>query len=317
MPILNLLVMFLSALVLIKSVDWFMDSTSKLAHHFKISTYTISFFLIAIATSLPETIVGITSALNKNSLLSFGNIVGANIALLTLVISIPVLINSSISTRAILRSKDMYVAFILALLPHALILDGVLSRTDGLILLVMYTFYAYFTFRESKGLELIIEKLEHINIWKQVSIFILSLLLLLLASDIIVKQALSLSSQLGLSITFIGLTLTAMGTTLPETVFAIGAVKGRYQQQVLGNILGSVVANSTMVLGIASILYPINISPITNGKLSAIIFFVITLIFFIAFAKSKENITRLEAFILLSIYFIFLFIEYQFSGLGR
>lgn len=311
----NLLLIIGAAFVLIKAVDLFIESSSKLAQHYKISAYTISFFLVAIATSLPETVIGVTAALSNNSLLSYGNAIGSNIALVTLVIALPVLFSSGISTRTILRSKDIYFSIIFALVPIALILDGVLSRIDGGALLIGYAIYGFSTVRQARGLERIKESLEQTNVWKQAVIFVIGLILLLGSSEVIVQSAIKLSVEMGLTLTFIGLTLTAIGTSLPEIAFAMGAIKGRHQQEILGNIVGSVVANSTLVLGITSIINPIILAPLNTNKLSTISFLVISLVMFVLFAKSEEKIKKIEAFILLCLYAVFVVVEYQFSGI--
>lgn len=315
MTILSIALIIVAALVLIKAVDWFIESSSQLAQHFGISSYTVSFFLVAAATSLPETVVGITSALERNPLLGYGTVIGSNIALLTLIISVPVLLSVGISTRTILRSKDMYITVVFALLPIALILDADLNITDGFILLAAYIIYTISVIRESTGLEKLLEEFTHVNYWKQCTIFIVSLLLLLGASEIMVKSALRLSFELGLTVTFVGLTITAIGTSLPEIAFAIGAIKGKHQQEILGNIIGSVVANSTLVLGLIAVIHPIVITPITPVKFIAIIFLVLSLILFVGFARSEEKISKFEALLLFLIYIVFLVMEYNYSNL--
>ena len=311
------MLILIASIILIQAVKLFIDSSSKLSRHFGISAYTISFLIIAVATSLPEVVVGITSAIDKNPILSFGNAIGSNVALLTLVIAFPVLFatEKGISTRTILHSKDAYYSTFFALLPIALIVDGELTKIDGIILLSAYIFYFIMVWRRSSPIEHLLEHFEGINVWKEAFFFFLSLLLLLGASELIVKAALSLSIQLHWGLTFVGLTITAIGTSLPEIAFTLGASKRRFQQEVLGDVVGSIVANSTLVLGITSVIYPIKI---TDGEIgfSSLLLFVSIMLIFLRFTRTREKIDKFEAFVLLTMYFVFVGTEYylQVSG---
>lgn len=299
----------IASLVLIKSVELLVNSSWEMARRFRVSDYAISFFLVAIATSLPEIVVGITAAMSKNSILSFGNAIGSNVALVTLIIAIPVLINSGISTRILIHTKDAYVATIFSVLPLALIFDGNLSRFDGGILLALYGVYMFFVLRRGDRPEEEERSVETVNLWRNVSLFIFSLLLLFVASEAIVRGALSLSASLNLNLGFVGLTITAIGTSLPEIAFAIGVVRTKHQFEVLGNAVGSVVANSTVVLGLTAIVEPI---VLTNSGMgfSSLLFSVFAALLFLRFVRTKESISTGEALILLLVYALFVAAEY-------
>jgi cation:H+ antiporter len=307
--LINLSIIIISSVVLIKAVTLFIRSTAKIAHHFKISGYTISFLLIAIATSLPETVVGITSALEGNPVLSYGNALGSNIALLTIIVAIPSLINSGLKTREIYRTHDIYYTALFSLLALVLSLDGTLSRIDGIALLVSYTIYILAVLRRSHGIESLFDSLERINIWKEFVLFTIALILLLVASDGIVTSAVNLSQALGLGLAFIGLTLTAIGTSLPEIAYSIGAVKSHKENDVLGDVIGSVVANSTLVLGITSVIHPITL-PSLELSISSVSFMLVSLLLFLVFASTNRRLEKYEAFILVNIYVLFVIVEY-------
>lgn len=316
--IINLVLILAGSIALVTAVKLFIESSSKIARHWGVSGYTISFLIVAIATSLPEVVVGITSAIANNPILSLGNAVGSNVALLTLVISVPILLNTSpgLSTRSVLHSKDAYYTLFFSLLPIALMLDGTLHRYDGLILLVVYCIYFFIVWKRSKGVEKILEQLEEINVWKQAVVFIGSLLLLLASSEAIVRAAIGLSSGIGLSVAFIGLTITAIGTSLPELAFTIGAAsEGRHQQEILGDVVGSIVANSTVVLGFTAIITPIEI---VNGQFGifTVLSFVFMLLIFLRMIKTREKIDKGEALVLLFMYFGFLAFEFYLQSIG-
>jgi cation:H+ antiporter len=309
----NIGLILISSLILIKAVSMFIRSASKIAHHFKISGYTISFLLVAIATSLPETVVGITSAIEKNPILSYGNALGSNIALLTIIVAIPGLINSGIKTREIYRTHDIYYTALFSLLALSMSLDGQISRMDGVALLVSYIIYIVAVLRRSHGIESLFDTLERINIWKQAVFFTVSLVLLLIASEGIVKGAINLSSSLGLGLAFVGLTVTAIGTSLPEIAYAIRAVKDNKENEILGDVIGSVVANSTLVLGITAVIYPIKL-PSLGMSISSIMFLLISLLLFLIFASTKRRLERFETVILFTLYLVFVAVEFFLQG---
>jgi cation:H+ antiporter len=203
-----------------------------------------------------------------------------------------------------------------ALLPITLIVDGTLTRVDASILLITYFFYFVKVWRRSSQIEHILEQFEGVNIWKEGFFFLLSLVFLLGASELIVYSASTLSLGLGWGLTFVGLTVTAIGTSLPEIAFTLGASRGRYQQEILGDIVGSIVANSTFVLGLTALIHPITI---TNGEVSftSLGLFVVIMLVFLRFTRTKEKIDKFEAAILLMMYFGFIAVEYflQTSGI--
>lgn len=292
----------------------FISSSSKIAHHFKISGYTISFLLVAIATSLPETVVGITSALEGNPILSYGNAMGSNIALLTVIIAIPGILNSGIKTREIFRTNDIYYTALFSLMSLSLTLDGSLSRIDGAALVVAYVVYITVVLRRSHGLESIFDALERVNVWKEAVFFAISLVILLGASEGIVRGAENVSLLLGLSLGFVGLTLTAIGTSLPEIAYAVGAVKEDKEKEVLGDVIGSVVANSTLVLGITSLIYPIDIFSSkmgAGGNYLLIAFMAFTLLTFLRFMKTERRLDKKESIILFLLYLVFIVLQYN------
>lgn len=318
MPLVVSIILILAgSITLVFAVNLFIESSSKIAKKFGVSGYTISFLLVSVATSLPEVVVAVTSALEKTPILSFGDAIGSNVTLVTLVLALPILINTDkgISTRTVLHSKDAYYAILFGILPVLFAIDGTISRVDGIIMLVLYTIYMSVVWRRSKGVEKIIEKIEQVNLWKQFVIFIFSLLLLLGASETIVQTALYLSSSMGWGLAFIGVSMTAIGTSLPEIAFTITAGKGRFHQQILGDIVGSVVANSTAVLGTAAVIYPIQIGG-EIGNVGLIVFFVLIMLLFIGFTRTREKVDKAEAVTLILVYIIFLASQYYLQTSG-
>ncbi len=295
------------SLLLVKSAELMIAASSKLARHFSISEYTISFLVIAFATSLPELMVGIVSALDNNPSLSYGNVLGSNIADLTIIISIPILIGGAISTKEIIKNKDVIFTMFFGTLPLVLMLDGTLSRLDGTILILGYFFYLVLVLRRSTPVEGLIEKIRGTNVLKETGIFIFSVVLLLTSADLIVKVAEQIGILANVPLILIGLTLTAIGTSLPELAFGLKAIKTHHKNEVLGNIVGSVIANSTLVLGVTSIISPISSS--TLAGTSSLGFLIGTLALFSFFSYKGRGLGKVEAAILIMTYIAFVMFE--------
>jgi len=307
--LLNLVLIIGCSLALVKAVKWFIRSTTRISKELRVSGYTISFLLVSIATSLPEIVVGITSAVEDKAILSYGNALGSNIALFTLVIAFAGFMGAGINTERIFRTKDIYFASLFSLVAVALSLDKKINSTTGILLVLIYIIYSVAFIRSSTPLERISEKLETVNLWKQGIIFLFSLILLVAASEGIVAGAVNLSEILNLQLGFIGLSITALGTSLPEIAYSIAALKQNEEDEVLGDVIGSVAANSTIVLGITAIIRPI---VITNGGISIFTyaFAVLTTLLFLGFCKTKKDLNKLESFTLLVVYFGFLISQY-------
>lgn len=306
----NILVIIVSSLVLIKAVKLFVTSTIQLAHVLRISAYTVSFLLVSLGTSLPELFVSITSGIEKNTVLAYGNALGSNVALITLIISLPVLIGRPVSTREVIRSRDIYYSAIFLLLSLGLGLDRVLTRFDGLFLIVCYLFYVQLTVKKASLFESIKMRFETVNALKQLGIFLLSLILLLIASEGIVRSAVEISASLAISMSYIGLTLVAIGTSLPEIAYGLGIINGHKDHgEMMGDIIGSIVANASLILGVAAVLHPIDLRGSKIG-FPTTLFLVSTLLLFLVFSKTDYKINKKEAWVLLTTYILFLAAEY-------
>ncbi len=305
--LLNITAAIFLSILLVKSATWMIRSTSRLAKHFQISEYTVSFLIVAFATSLPELVVGIVSAIDKNPSLSYGNVLGSNIADLTIVLAIPILVGGAISTRDILKNKDIVFGLFFGLLPILLIIDGTLSQVDGLILVASYIFYLFTVFKRSVSIEAFVQQFQQANVIKELLIFIFSVVLMLLSADLLVKIAEGLSLEAKIPLFFVGLTVTALGTSLPELVFGLKAIKTNHKGEVLGTVVGSVIANSTLVLGATSIISPIHRDG--NLGITSVFFLIFTLISFLVLSIINKKLSRIEAVFLLCIYIAFVVVE--------
>lgn len=316
----------LLSLILIKAADGVVISIKHLSKIFKISSFIIATLVLALATSLPELFVGITSSLSQKTSLSFGNIVGANIANLSLIVGMAGIFGGSVAVRKDAHlPKELPLALLAGLLPIILLWDRELSRFDGLLLIVFYFIYASGLFHHGfVGVgRRHLERQEHEAVWhkllrdvevdfggtrKELVRFFVSVAALLLSANFIVQLASNLAQELNIPLFLVGLVVVSLGTTLPELAFSIESIKDREPTLLVGNALGSIIANSTLILGLALVISPVIIAHRREYLLATIIFGV-TIFLFWLFAKSKGRIERWESVVLFFLYLTFIILE--------
>lgn len=299
-----------SCLVLVRSGTWLVRSLSRIAQALKWSEFFVTFCLMAFAASMPDLFVGITSAFHGRPELSFGNIIGANVAKLTFLIGIITLLGAGLVLERMVTKKDSLWTALFAFLPILMISDGSLSRADGIILLVGLGIYLSAIFREKmgKGKIFVIDfggDITQVKLFlRDIGTFLAGLLFLLLSAEGVVWSATSLATLMKVPVFFIGILIVALGTTLPEIVFGIRAVLLKHKEMALGNLMGSVVINSTLVLGLTCLICPLtitNFSPYWAG----IGWTIVAALLFYIFARTGHKITKKEGFSLLLIYILF------------
>lgn len=314
--------LILLCLGLIYSTSLIITSIKKLALKSRLGAYGITAFILAISTSLPELIVSIVASIEGNTSLILGNIIGSNIADLSLVIGGAALIGGSLKVTGNILSRDIYLTGAAGFLPIFLIADGTLSRPDGVILLVIYLVMTT-TFLRSHHSSLAQHALSRSPMQQLLSIiknghgkgsirtFLFGVALLLTSSHLIVRLSTYLAESSGLSTLFIGLFIVSVGTSLPELAFEIKAVLGGQAKMALGDLLGSVVANSTLILGLAAVIHPLTLTQ--RGLLPyglAIGAFAVIYFSFISFVKTKKKLEWWEGLILMAGYMIFALLEF-------
>jgi len=309
MPLTNFLLFALSCFVLLVSGSFFIKSLIKITSFLKMSEFVVSFIIVGIATSLPELFVGISSALVKQPQIALGNVIGANIANLTLILGIPVLLSKGIKIKSKTIKKDSLYMFTIALLPLILMMIGQkLSRIDGAILIVVFLVYCTILIKQRKSFTKQIEN----NIGKKEILinsflFVISALILFYSAKYTVKYASLLSADLLLPPIFIGLFIIALGTTLPELIIGLQAVLQQHKEILLGNIIGSVVANSALVLGVTALIHPITTNLIIF--FTSIIFMVLSAFLFTTFVESGNRLYWKEGVAMLLVYIIFIMFQ--------
>jgi cation:H+ antiporter len=278
-------------------------SLSEIAKHYHMREFVLGFVLVAISTSIPELFVGVFSALEYIPAISFGDVIGANIIDLTIVIGFAALLGKKVSVEKEISKREILYTFLIAILPMILFLDHQLSSTDGMILLVVFMAYIIRLVMKRKKFRSLKNGISNMRVFLDVVMFIVSLAILLFSARFVVDIAEQISTDLMFPEILVGLLIVGLGTTLPELSFETNSVRKGFCGMALGDLLGSVVINSSLVLGITTLIYPItaNFHSFAIGSAFLIMIFGI----FALFAKTKRTIDRKEGFILILFYIIF------------
>ncbi len=310
MLILNLITFIISCTILIVSGIYLVKSLSKISKILGISEFSAAFIIMAFATSIPELLVGVSSAMAGNPSLSLGNIIGANIIDLTLITGILIISAKQIKFKSRRIKGDTETMLITLLLVIVLYVIGKsLSRIDGLILLCFFAFHTYKIFKKRQKYKgKIIHKTEKTKRFTWLIIFLFALIGLFISSNFVVKSASALAIDLNFPDILIGLFLLSIATTLPELIFGLSAIKLRHKVMAIGDQIGTVIANSTLVLGIVAIIHPITVEFLPF--LTSALFMFISAFIFVTFLKTGRKLEKIEGISLILIYVLFITIEF-------
>ena len=262
--LLYLLAIVVGLAVLVWSADKFVDGAATLAKHLGVSALLIGIIIVGFGTSAPEITVSIISALEDRPELALGNAYGSNIVNIALILGVTALMGTIAVQSDVLR-RELPILLAATGFGVILLLDGALSRLDGgMLFAVLFGYMGYSIWRARQGKpDHLIEEVEHEmaehNMTKAQSIFwiVLGLVLLIASSRALVWGAVGVAEAFGVSELIIGLTVVAIGTSLPELVSSIVAARKGEYDMVLGNIIGSNFFNMLAVVGIAALIQPL------------------------------------------------------------
>jgi len=299
-------------------------SLSRIADFLGWREFTVSFFIMSAATALPELFVGVSAALRGVPELSFGNIIGQNIIHLTVAVSLCFLAAGSFTASSITNQISARFTALAAVLPAILIIDGALSRGDGLILIAAFGLYSVWIFHRRDRFEKIFVHSRQNQKWPvtvagrlgafggDVIRFLVGAAAIIAAAQGIVTSAIFFASQFALPLSVIGTIMVGLGTSLPEVYFSIASAREKRQSLALGNLLGATAVSATLVLGAVAITRPVIIadpSPYLVGRL----FLLTAAAAFTAFLATGRRIGKWEAVILAALYGFFIFLEMIFA----
>jgi len=303
--LLDFAILIVATVALAKSSVALVESLTKIALKLRISEYMVGFILMAVATSLPELFVGIVAAVEGRPTLSLGNVIGSNIANLTIIFGLAALFAGGLRVQVRVRNREIFYTGLSAIAPLIMLIDGNLSRSEGVILLLFFALYVYsLLFRSREYTKTISDHYKERPLALELLFFGLGLLVLLVSAKFLVRSSESIAAALKIPGILIGIFVLALGTSLPELAFSIPAAVKRQGAMVMGNILGSVVTNATLVLGVTAIIQPITLERPDIFATSAAVLALVLLIFTF-FVWTEYKITTKEALALILGYLVF------------
>ena len=295
------LLLLIGFVLLIKGADLFVDGSSSIAGILKVPSVIIGLTIVAMGTSAPEAAVSINAGLAGNSDISLGNIVGSNIFNLLVVIGACAVIFPAKSNEDILK-RDLWWNIGVSVLLFVLILDGSISRMEGIILLAVFIFYLGLMVRSAMENRMDETPMDVMPLWKSLLFVAGGLAAVVFGGDMVVDNACLIAKAWGMSDTLVGLTIVAIGTSLPELVTSITASKKGDSGIALGNAVGSCLFNILFILGMASSITPINAVP--ELIIDTAILIVVTILILIV-AKTDKKTNRAEGIICVAAYIIY------------
>ncbi|AEQ51954.1 inner membrane protein YrbG, predicted calcium/sodium:proton antiporter [Pelagibacterium halotolerans B2] len=300
------LLLIVGLILLVAGGEGFVRGSVAIAEKLGMSSLLIGLTLVGFGTSLPELVTSVQAALDGAPGIAVGNVVGSNIANILLILGITALIYPIAVDKAVLR-RDGAVLVIASLAALAIVLIGALGRIAGLVLvalLIAYVIYSYFADRKSQASAGLAAEIEATGGKQPVPVSILfvigGLALTVLGARLLVSSAVEIATALGVSETIIGLTVVAVGTSLPELVTSVIAAIRRHTDLALGNIIGSHNFNIFSILGITALIQPI---PVPGEIIQLDIWVMLgATALLLGFSYTQREIVRWEGGVLLALY---------------
>ncbi len=310
---LYILIFVVAFIVLARSSDFLVRSLTGLAKFFKISEYMVAFIFMSMATSVPELFVGLSSAVKNIPQFSLGTVLGSNLINITLILGLTIIFGKGLKVESKISRRNFWLIFMLSFFPIMLGSDGLISRGDGLLLILLFVFYItqltkereYFT----KKVNDFPRKKMASQVFKHFSYLFAGVALLILSSIAIVWSGEIIAKSVAISILSFGIIFVALGTSVPEIVFGIRARMLGHDSMAVGNALGSNAFNATLIVGLTSLINPISVT-LSANLISVAIFLFFAFILFNFFVYSREFLSRKEGLVLILIYVLFLVFEY-------
>lgn len=317
MIILYLLIFVLLCYVLVRSGSDLVKLLAQLSHYFKLTEFVLAFILMTFATTLPELIVGIISGVKGNSVVSLGNVIGSNFVNLTFILGLVAIISKGLKVESKIAKKDAWIVFFIALVPLLMLFDKEISSGEGFLLLIIFGWHIWYILKQKDAFKHRVHHIRHdittqYKLLKTILYFILSVVILILSAWGVVESAKLIANELYIPLALISLILVAIGTSLPEIVFGIKAAIAEHEGMSLGNLLGSIVVNSTFILGITAIISPIRLENL-NVILIGAGFMILGIALANIFLSSNRKISIKEGWILVGLYVLFLITEFIFK----
>lgn len=296
--------------LLVKGADYFVIGASGVAKKLRVPALLIGLTIVAFGTSAPEAAVSILAAIKGNNGIAIGNVLGSNLFNMTFIIGMAALFFPLAVEKQTVK-KEIPIMLLSALAVAALSADHLLSTTskvmsiergDGIILLLFFSVFMYYIFevaRNSREATPMNEEINKAETIKMIIYTIGGLAAIIFGGNVVVNSSIDIARSFGLSETVIGLTIVAIGTSLPELVTSVVASMKKQSDIAVGNIVGSNIFNVLFILGISSVISPLSVD---SSLIVELILNILITIIFLGFSRSKHTISKKEGIILLLMY---------------
>ena len=310
----SFVILIIGFFFLIKGADLFVDGAASIARKFNIPSMVIGLTIVAMGTSAPEAAVSITSSLAGQNDMSVANVVGSNFFNILMVLGVSAII-AKLPVQKNTIKKDTPFLLIVSALLLIFAFDKNISRIEGIIFLVIFVYFLYTTVKSAKNTEGSTSLSDNeiavsdndiptdTPMFKTIILSLIGIAGIIFGGDMVVDSATSIATMFGMSANLVGLTIVAVGTSLPEFVTSIVAIKKGETEIAIGNVIGSNIFNILLVLGLATAIFPIAIS---TFALIDIVFMVAITILLYLFMKKDNCLVKKHGFI-----FIILYIAYM------
>ena len=301
--VLHVFILLVGFLFLVKGADWFVEGAAGIAKKLGIPQLVIGLTIVAMGTSMPEAAVSITAALNNNAGITIGNIVGSNILNILIILGITAVITNVAIQKSTLLYEIPFMIGITALLLVFGLTGSSITFIEGVVFLLLFIAFLVYLFIMSKKGEVQEEgEIKDIPVWKCLLFMVIGGVMVVKGSDFAVSGASWIARFFGMSERFIGLTIVAFGTSLPELVTSIVAAKKDEVDMALGNAIGSNIFNILFVLGLAGVISPM---PFLMENIIDIMILIVLSLLIWGFAWTKEKISRKEGIVMLVLYVVY------------
>lgn len=295
-PIIPYIVLVVSFFALIKGADIFVEGASSLAKKLGVSAAIIGLTIVAMGTSAPEAAVSISAALKGSNEIALGNVVGSNLFNLLIVLGVCMVITKLPTQKETLtRDFPWNVVATVAVIAFIVLFDTKITRLEGVALLVLFVSYMgyllYKTIKERTVSEE--DEIAEISLVKSIIFLVVGLALVIVGGDLVVDSATAIAKSWGVSDALIGLTIVAMGTSLPELVTSIVAARKGESEMAIGNVIGSNLFNLLFILGITATIMPVAIDLASGILVDTIVLLAVTVMMYI-FSITGNKLQKLE-----------------------
>ena len=288
----SFLILIIGFALLIKGADVFVEGASSIAKKFNVPSMIIGLTIVAMGTSAPEAAVSVTSSLAGQNDMSVANVVGSNFFNVLVVLGVSSII-AKLPVQEETIKKDTPFLILVSILLLVFGINLKLGRIEGLALLGLFTYF------------LVIETqtCSEISLPKTILVSLVGIAGIVLGGDMVVNSATSIATSLGMSANLVGLTIVAVGTSLPEFVTSIVAIKKGETEIAIGNVIGSNLFNILLVLGLAAVINPISMSMLAFID---IIFMVLITLLLYMFMKKRNSLVKSQGIILVALYIAYM-----------